>query len=87
MEYAQLLKEFKSGEPYELPHLALESQPRLAVMSSVLSLGFISLALVLAYSKTRFPVKLLLYALVSFLGSLFAGSAAVFLADSFGVYV
>ncbi|QLQ80057.1 hypothetical protein HG537_0D00570 [Torulaspora globosa] len=87
MEYAQLLKEFKSGEPYELHRFTLESQPRLAVVSSVLSLSFISLALVIAYWKTKFPVKLLMYTLVSFIGSLFAGSAAVFLANSFGVYV
>lgn len=86
MDYAQLLREFKTSEPFEAP-FALDSQPKYAVLSLIISLMVISLALATAWSKRSFPVKLIIYTVLSFIGSLFCGSAAVFLANSWGVYV
>lgn len=67
--------------------IALEKQPTYAIVASVIAVIFISLGLASSYSKSSFVPKLLQYTVLSILGSLFFGFAAVFASDSFGVYV
>lgn len=65
----------------------LNSQGRYALFSLVIAVLTISMALVSAYSKKGFVIRLATFAALSGVGSMFAGIGVVFLANSLGVYV
>ncbi|CAR31063.1 hypothetical protein ZYGR_0P03690 [Zygosaccharomyces rouxii] len=86
MSYADLQKEFKVAETFE-PVFQLSSQSRYALFSLVIAVLLISMALVSAYSKKGFLIRLAIFAALSAAGSMFSGIGVVFLANSLGVYV
>lgn len=82
---------YQQNEYYNNPaveaFIPLAQQPRFGTIATILSLLFISGALMTAYSKKSIVPKFLVYTFLSAIGSILFAIAAIFVSNSVGVYV
>ncbi|SCU95450.1 LADA_0G15698g1_1 [Lachancea dasiensis] len=85
--YEEVFKSYHRA-PEFVGFIPLESQGLYGAVALIVGLIFTTLALTVPAkaSGLRLVVQFLKYALMSLVGSIFLGLAAVFLSDSFGVY-
>ncbi|CCD26878.1 dolichyl-diphosphooligosaccharide--protein glycotransferase subunit NDAI_0I03100 [Naumovozyma dairenensis CBS 421] len=86
MAYEELYREFNDTVPFQ-PIFQLATQPKFAIIASIISLLLITLSLSVSSSEKHFMTKLIFCATINIMASGFVGIAAVFAANSFGVYV
>ncbi|EDO15368.1 hypothetical protein Kpol_460p3 [Vanderwaltozyma polyspora DSM 70294] len=87
MSYEQLYNEYTLSRAFE-PVFALESQPTMAIVASLISLVLVSLSILVMKSKNHsIVVKFIIFSIISAIASLFCGITTVFTTNSFGVYV
>ncbi|CAL9737484.1 dolichyl-diphosphooligosaccharide--protein glycosyltransferase subunit Ost5p [Monosporozyma servazzii] len=86
MGYKTLIKEHLNTVAIE-PVVPLISQTKLAILASIVAIIFVTLAIIVSYSKKQFVYKLTVYTILSIIGSLFLAMATIFTSNSFGVYI
>lgn len=69
------------------PVAPLLAQRKLAILTSLVAIIFVTLAIMVSYSKKHFIYKFALYTILSMIGSLFLAMGTIFTSNSFGVYI